>query len=72
MSLASPLALLWFTAIIPIVGFYILKVRLRRVPVSTLVFWRQIYNENQPRSICASSDTQCRNRCQIERGWCSL
>ena len=51
MSLANPLALLWLAAIIPVVGFYILKVRLRRVPVSTSLFWRQIYNENQPRSI---------------------
>ncbi len=51
MSLASPLALIWLAVLIPVVGVYILKVRLRRVPVSTLVFWRQIYNENQPRSI---------------------
>lgn len=51
MSLASPTALLWLATILPVVGFYILKVRLRRVPVSTLHFWRQIYNENQPRSI---------------------
>jgi hypothetical protein len=51
MSLANSTALFWLWAIVPVVGFYILKVRLRRVPVSTLVFWRQIYNENQPRSI---------------------
>ncbi|TXT35116.1 MAG: hypothetical protein FD138_1506, partial [Planctomycetota bacterium] len=51
MSFSSPTALLWLAAIIPVVGFYILKVRLRRVPVSTLVFWRQIYDENRPRSI---------------------
>ena len=51
MSLANSYALLWLAAIIPVVGFYILKVRLRRVPVSTLVFWRQIYDENRPRSI---------------------
>ena len=51
MSLASPLALLWLAALIPVVIFYILKIRLRRVPVSTIVFWRQIYDEHQPRSI---------------------
>lgn len=51
MSLASPLALLWLAALIPVVVFYILKVRLRRVPVSTVLFWRQIYDEYQPRSI---------------------
>ncbi len=51
MSLASPLALLWLAALIPVVVFYILKIRLRRVPVSTILFWRQIYDEHQPRSI---------------------
>ena len=51
MSFATPYAMLWLAAIVPVVGFYILKVRLRRVPVSTLVFWRQIYDENRPRSI---------------------
>ncbi|MFM9963924.1 MAG: vWA domain-containing protein [Planctomycetaceae bacterium] len=51
MSLASPHALLWLAALIPVVVFYILKIRLRRVPVSTMLFWRQIYDEQQPRSI---------------------
>ncbi len=51
MSLASPLNLLWLAAIVPVVVFYILKIRLRRVPVSTILFWRQIYDEHQPRSI---------------------
>ncbi len=51
MSLANSFALLWLAAIIPVVAFYILKVRLRRVPVSTILFWRQIYDENQPRSL---------------------
>ena len=51
MVLSSPLAFLWLAAILPVVGFYILKIRLRRVPVATLVFWRQIYDENRPRSI---------------------
>ena len=36
---------------IPIVIFYILKVRLRRIPISTVMFWQQIFEEKQPRSI---------------------
>ena len=36
---------------VPIVVFYILKVRLRRVPVLTLMFWQQIFEEKKPRSI---------------------
>lgn len=51
MSLANPIALLWVALAIPIVIFYILKIRLRRVPVSTTLFWRQIFEEKQPRSI---------------------
>ena len=51
MSLASPLNLLWLAALIPVIAFYILKVRLRRVPISTMLFWQRIYDEHQPRSI---------------------
>jgi hypothetical protein len=51
MNLANPTALLWLGLTIPIVIFYILKIRLRRVPVSTILFWRQIFEEKQPRSI---------------------
>lgn len=51
MNFANPFAWLWLAALIPVVVFYILKIRLRRVPVSTILFWRQIYDENQPRSI---------------------
>jgi hypothetical protein len=36
---------------IPIVIFYILKVRLRRVPVSTNLFWNQIFEEKPPKSL---------------------
>ena len=38
MSLVNPAALLFAALLIPVVVFYILKVRLRRVPVSTLMF----------------------------------
>src|SRR5215467_12196239 len=51
MSLAFPLALAWAALTVPIVIFYILKIRLRQVPVSTTIFWRQIYDEKRPRSL---------------------
>ncbi len=51
MNLLHPIALAWAGLAIPIVIFYILKIRLRRVPVSTTLFWRQIFEEKQPRSI---------------------
>src|SRR3954470_17026211 len=51
MSLAFPLALAWAALTIPIVIFYILKIRLRQVPVSTTIFWQQIYDEKRPRSL---------------------
>ena len=61
MSLAFPLALAWAALAIPIVIFYILKIRLRQVPVSTTIFWQQIYDEKQPRSLW-----------QMLRHWLSL
>src|SRR5438552_16102234 len=51
MNLANPAALLWALLAVPIVIFYILKLRLRRVPVSPVIFWRQIFEEKKPRSI---------------------
>src|SRR5262245_45448293 len=51
MSLAVPPALAWAALAVPIVIFYILKIRLRQVPVSTTIFWRQIYDEKRPRSL---------------------
>src|SRR3954451_22680130 len=51
MNLLHPLALAWLGLAVPIVILYILKIRLRRVPVSTTLFWRQIFEEKQPRSI---------------------
>jgi hypothetical protein len=51
MSLATPAALYLALLAIPIIVFYILKIRLRRVPVSTVIFWQQIFEEKQPRSI---------------------
>ncbi len=51
MQLASPISLFWLTLAIPIVAFYVLKIRMRRVPVSTVMFWHQIFEEKKPRSI---------------------
>ena len=51
MSFALPIAFTLAALAVPIVALYILKVRLRRVPVSTNLFWRQIYEEKPPRSI---------------------
>ncbi|MBL8810516.1 MAG: VWA domain-containing protein [Planctomycetaceae bacterium] len=51
MSLAYPFALILSVIALPIIALYILKVRLRRVPVSTNLFWKQIYEEKPPRSI---------------------
>jgi hypothetical protein len=50
-NLANPMGLIWASLAIPIVIFYILKIRLRRVPVSTILFWRQIFEEKKPRSL---------------------
>lgn len=41
----------WFGLAVPIVIFYILKIRLRRQPVSTVMFWKQVLDEQNPRSI---------------------
>ncbi len=51
MSLANPAALAWLLLAAPVVVFYVLKIRLRRVPVSTVLFWRQIFDEKRPRSL---------------------
>jgi hypothetical protein len=51
MSFATPFALAWAALTVPIVVFYILKIRLRQVPVSTTIFWQQIFDEKRPRSL---------------------
>lgn len=51
MSFATPIALALAALAVPILVLYILKVRMRRLPVSTNLFWRQIYDEKPPRSI---------------------
>ena len=51
MTFDSPSSLFWFGLVVPIVVFYILKIRLRRQPVSTVMFWTQVLDEQNPRSI---------------------
>ncbi|MBX9583071.1 MAG: BatA and WFA domain-containing protein [Gemmataceae bacterium] len=51
MNLISPFALWWLLLAVPVVVFYVLKIRLKRVPVSTVIFWRQIFDEKKPRSL---------------------
>ena len=47
---ASPLLAWWAAITLPIVLIYIIKVRLRRRPVSTLLFWNQLFDEKKPRA----------------------
>ena len=51
MSFAVPIALMLAALALPIIALYILKVRLRRIPVSTNLFWKQVYDEKPPRSL---------------------
>jgi len=51
MSFAFPIALTLAAIAVPIIALYIRKVRLRRVPVSTNLFWKQIYEEKPARSL---------------------
>lgn len=48
LDFANPIKLWWALAAIPIIALYILKVRLRRVPVSTLLFWNELFDEKKP------------------------
>ena len=50
MNFAVPAAFWWAALAVPIVVFYILKIRMRRIPVSTIMFWQQVFEEKQPRS----------------------
>ncbi|WP_182865964.1 vWA domain-containing protein [Rhodopirellula sp. JC639] len=51
MSFASPDKLFWLLAALPIIAFYILKTRLRRRPVATLLFWDQVFEQKRQRSL---------------------
>lgn len=51
MSLLAAERLIWLWVALPVIGFYILKARLRRRRVSTLLFWDQIFEEKRQRSL---------------------
>lgn len=51
MSLAAPENLIWLLAAVPIIVFYILKTRLRRRQVSTLLFWDQLFQQRRQRTL---------------------
>ena len=51
MNFAAPSMLWWLALAVPVIALYVLKVRLRRVPVSTLMFWDRVYQEKAPRSL---------------------
>ncbi|MEQ1903330.1 MAG: BatA and WFA domain-containing protein [Pirellulaceae bacterium] len=50
LEFANPIGFWWAFVALPIIAFFILKVRVRRVPVTTLLFWNQLYDEKKPRS----------------------
>ncbi len=47
---ANPVGWWWAALAVPIIAFYILKVRLRRQPVSTMLFWDKVFDEKKPRA----------------------
>lgn len=51
MNFLSPVSLFLFGLAIPIIALYILKLRRRREPVSTLMFWEQLFKERQTTSL---------------------
>ncbi|MEZ6063155.1 MAG: BatA and WFA domain-containing protein [Planctomycetaceae bacterium] len=51
MPLHNPTALMWIALGVPIVIFYLLKVKRRKVAVSTVMFWEEVFSEKQPRAI---------------------
>ena len=51
MNFLSPTSLFLFGLAIPIVALYILKLRRRREPVSTLMFWEELFRERQTTSL---------------------
>ena len=48
-ELADPARGWWALLAIPIIALFVLRVRLRRRPVTTLLFWQQLLDEQPPR-----------------------
>ena len=51
MSLLNPAALLLLLIAVPITLLYVLRVRLRRAPVSSMMFWQQALADQPPRAL---------------------
>lgn len=51
MTFLNPALFLFSLAALPITVFYLLKVRQRRIPVSTILFWDQVFADKRPRAI---------------------
>ncbi len=51
MEFLSPMAGYLALLAVPIILFYILKVRLRQENVSTIIFWQQVFDERRTRSL---------------------
>ena len=49
MQFAAPQALYWLLLALPIMGFFLLRQRRRRVAVPSVMFWEQVYEEDRPR-----------------------
>ena len=49
LEFADPTRFWWGLLAIPIIALFILRVRLRRRRVSTLLFWEQLLDEQPPR-----------------------
>ncbi|MDR0870978.1 MAG: BatA and WFA domain-containing protein [Planctomycetaceae bacterium] len=49
-NLTNPAALYLLLLFVPVIILYILKVRLRKEPVSTFMFWQQVFDEHRTRS----------------------
>ena len=51
MNFVSPDRLIWLLIALPIIAFYILRTRLRKQPVATLLFWDQLFDQKRQRSL---------------------
>jgi len=49
MQFAAPHGLYWLLLALPIMGFFLLRQRRRRVAVPSVMFWEQVYEEDRPR-----------------------
>ncbi|MDR2705015.1 MAG: BatA and WFA domain-containing protein [Planctomycetaceae bacterium] len=50
MTFTNPIAWFLLFLAVPIILFYILRIRLRQEPVSTTIFWQQVFEERRSRS----------------------